>query len=135
VPPAPGMMPNFVSGNAKAAESLATLISVARVNSAPPPKAKPSTAEIVGMGSACVDAEGCRCARVSACTGVLQGMHFLERAKLSIVAFIGQNVCATCMCSLFVTVYAGTHFKCTCYLADDVAWYNTWPNPTDNSSK
>ena len=52
VPPAPGMIPRLISGWPKVASSAATSMSQAMASSAPPPRAKPRTAAIVGVATA-----------------------------------------------------------------------------------
>jgi hypothetical protein len=47
------MIPSCASGKAKTASGPATLKSHASANSAPPPRANPSMAAMVGIGSAC----------------------------------------------------------------------------------
>lgn len=51
VPPAPGMMPSFVSGSATDAVDARTRRCVQRASSRPPPSAVEEMAEIVGIGS------------------------------------------------------------------------------------
>ena len=52
MPPAPGMIPRLISGWPKVASSPATSMSQAMASSAPPPRAKPRTAAIVGVETA-----------------------------------------------------------------------------------
>ncbi|EBA06756.1 hypothetical protein SSE37_02675 [Sagittula stellata E-37] len=52
VPPAPGRRPSLTSGNPKVADWPATMMSACITSSNPPPRARPFTAAISGLGNA-----------------------------------------------------------------------------------